>query len=224
MSAIPRKIFCFWTGRNDMSPRRAACLASMRENCGVPVEFLTWREWLSQILPEDPLHEGFKYLSDIHKSDYLRCYFMHHFGGGYSDIKYFEPQNNWRLCFDIMDAFPQIQVIGQPELINGTPIGAFNNPFAVAKLLINCFFICRPHSEFTTAWYKKLIDRMDEYLPKLETHPATDAFGRNEGYPVPWAALMGELFHETNMEFRNNNPEAICSALSSGFNMQKGWR
>ena len=224
MSGFEKRIFCFWTGRNDMSPTRAACLASMRENAGVPVSFLTWREWLGMILPEAPLHPGFKYLSCNHKSDYLRCYFMHHFGGGYSDIKYFGSQNNWRLCFDIMEAFPQIEVIGQPEMIGGTPIKDFDTPHDVTRLLANCYFICRPHSEFTTEWYNRLMGRMEEYLPMLENHPATDVFGRNEGYPVPWSALMGELFHETIMRFREKNPESICSALQTGCDLKKGWR
>ena len=224
MQKINRKIFCFWTGRNVMSPTRAACLASMRENCGVPVEFLTWREWLAMILPEAPLHEGFKYLSCNHKSDYLRCYFMHHFGGGYSDIKHIDPQNNWSLCFDILDAFPQIEVIGQPEIIGGTPVAEFNNPLTVTKLLANCYFMCRPHSEFTTCWYNRMLNRMDEYLPALEKHPSTDVFGRNEGYPLPWSSLMGEIFHETIMKFRVEKPDSVCSALQTGCDLKKGWR
>lgn len=36
---------------------------------------------------KEPLHEAFSYLSLTHKADYLRCYFMHYFGGGYTDIK-----------------------------------------------------------------------------------------------------------------------------------------
>ena len=223
-SLIPRKIWCFWTGRNEMSSARAECLASMRENCGVPVEFMTWRQWLSRILPEDPLHKGFKYLSCIHKSDYLRCYFMHHFGGGYSDIKHIKKENNWRLCFDIMDAFPQIQVIGQPEIMGGSPVNEFSSPESIASLISVCYFVCRPHSEFTTAWYGRMMELMDKFLPVLENHPATDVFGQNEGYPIPWAALLGEPFHRTVMDFRSKNPDAVSSALQSGRDITKPWR
>ena len=39
------------------------------------------------ILQEHPLHQSFNYLSETHKADYLRTYFMRFHGGGYSDIK-----------------------------------------------------------------------------------------------------------------------------------------
>jgi hypothetical protein len=42
------------------------------------------------ILPDHPLHEGFEYLSGVHKSDYLRSYLMNFYGGGYSDIKHIQ--------------------------------------------------------------------------------------------------------------------------------------
>lgn len=123
---VNRKVFCFWTGRNPMSDQRSACLQSMRDNLGVPVELVFWRDLDRYILPEAPLHPGFRYLSCTHRSDYLRCYFMHFHGGGYADIKPYTRANNWRLCFDIIDHFAQIDIIGQPEIINGTPIPEFN--------------------------------------------------------------------------------------------------
>lgn len=36
-----------------------------------------------------PIHEGFKYLTPVHQSDYFRIYCMHNFGGGWTDIKHF---------------------------------------------------------------------------------------------------------------------------------------
>lgn len=40
------------------------------------------------ILKDAPLHPSYSFLSGVHRSDYLRCYLMHHYGGGYSDIKH----------------------------------------------------------------------------------------------------------------------------------------
>jgi hypothetical protein len=40
------------------------------------------------VLPDHPLHPAYKFLSAAHKADYLRCYLMHFYGGGYSDIKH----------------------------------------------------------------------------------------------------------------------------------------
>lgn len=222
--SVPRKIFCFWTGRNPMSQTRAECLRSMRENLGVPIELVTWRDLNRYILPEAPLHPGFKYLSCIHKSDYLRCYFMHFYGGGYADIKPYTTANNWILCFDIIHRFGHIEIIGQPEIIDGTPIKEYNNPFDVVKLLSVCYFICRPRSEVTTAWYNAMMRRMDDFLPALMEHPAADPFGRESGYPVPWSALLAPILHSGLMEARQNRPNAVCSALCSGIDRAKGWR
>jgi hypothetical protein len=55
-------------------------------------------------LPEYPLHPAFKYLSYVHKSDYLRSYFMHFYGGGYADIKKYSSNNNWKECFNLLNS------------------------------------------------------------------------------------------------------------------------
>lgn len=39
-------------------------------------------------VPEEPIHKAFEFLSLIHKSDYLRCYLLYHYGGGYTDVKH----------------------------------------------------------------------------------------------------------------------------------------
>jgi hypothetical protein len=79
---IPEQIFCFWTGDNKMSQPRNIALDILIRNAGVKVELITQKN-LKKFLKKDfPLHEGFKHLSLVHKSDYLRCYFMHHYGGG----------------------------------------------------------------------------------------------------------------------------------------------
>ena len=223
MEKVPRKIYCFWTGRNEMPPQRQECLNSMYMNIGVHIQMLYWKDWYNMILPDHPLHEGFRYLSCIHKADYLRCYFMHHFGGGYSDIKYYTSQNNWSLCFDIINKHPTIQCIGEPEVQNGSPISDYNEPDKIKLLLCNCYFICRRYSDFTSAWYDKLLSKMDNFYMALRTNPAQDPFGRNKGYPIPWAALQGEIFHETIIEFRNQNPDAISSSLFSGRDKTHKW-
>lgn len=206
-----------------MPPQRQECLNSMYMNIGVHIQMLYWKDWYNMILPDHPLHEGFRYLSCIHKADYLRCYFMHHFGGGYSDIKYYTPNNNWNLCFDIMDAVPQVEVIGQPEVMEGSPITEFNGRWQLPKLISNCYFICRPRSNFTTTWYNRLMQKMDEFLPELRRHPATDIFGRENGYPVPWASLLGVIVHSTVMEFRETHKEAVIGALQTGCDMTHKW-
>merc|ERR1719454_54649 len=47
-----------------------------------------------------PFHKALNYLSPNHKADYLHAYFMHHYGGGYMELR--EKMNNktWEDAFD----------------------------------------------------------------------------------------------------------------------------
>jgi hypothetical protein len=43
---------------------------------------------------ESPIPPAYPLLTPIHKSDYARAYLMHHYGGGYGDVKHY--QFDWR--------------------------------------------------------------------------------------------------------------------------------
>lgn len=206
-----------------MSPQRRHCLDTMNNNIGVPIELVTWKDLDKYILPEHPLHPAFRYLSCVHKADYLRCYFMHFYGGGYADIKPYTDKGNWRLCFDIINEHPEIQIIGQPEVFDGTPVPEYRNPHGIERLISVCYYICRSKSVITTAWYAGMIEKLNKYLPELKKHPASDPFG-GPGYPIPWASILADVLHRVIMESRETAPNAVCSALASGRNREEGWR
>jgi len=180
-----------------MTPNRIAGLATMHEFIGVPVELLDHDGIMSRILPGHPLHEGYQYLSCVHKSDYLRSYFMHFYGGGYGDIKFFKDGGNWIKCFDAMDADEDIWAIGVREIIRGTPIKDYKNYVDIKQLLGCGWFICRPQTPFTEKWYAAVQKKMDELLPVLKKHPADPRNPRHggAGYPVRWSELHGAIFH-----------------------------
>ena len=79
--------YCWWTGDNELSENRKKSLETMKIAPGGNIVFIDKNNLKDYILTEHPLHEGYQYLSPIQKGDYLKCYFMHHYGGGYSDIK-----------------------------------------------------------------------------------------------------------------------------------------
>lgn len=81
------RVFCFWTGDNDLPPARVEGLDAMRQMIGVPVELITPEKLPAWVVEGHPLHPMYSQLSYVHRSDYLRAYFMAHHGGGYSDIK-----------------------------------------------------------------------------------------------------------------------------------------
>ena len=80
------RLFCFWTDNNTMSSDRRNALSSL-SNTGLEVIFVNQDNLSNWVLKNAPLHTSYKYLSSVHKADYLRCYFMHHYGGAYSDVK-----------------------------------------------------------------------------------------------------------------------------------------
>ena len=157
---INRKIYAFWLNGDEstLTPNRKAGLETMRINFGVPVELVTANTLSRYILPAAPLHEGFKYLSKIHQSDYLRCYFMHFYGGGYSDIKFYGQNTNWNKCFDMFGANSDLYVVGKKEIKGGSPYKEWKyDEKEIEKLLANGWFICRPQTAFTTQWYESML-------------------------------------------------------------------
>ena len=84
---VPEVVFAVQFGKN-ISNNRLAALNSLISNIAVPYILITDNNYKSFVLGNYPLHEAWNYLSGVHKSDYLRCYLLHHYGGGYHDIKY----------------------------------------------------------------------------------------------------------------------------------------
>src|SRR5882762_5613921 len=83
-----RVIFCAWTDSNPMSPKRSQALFSIFSRTGCPVAFLTSQTYKAWEVSGQPMHPAYDFLSATHKADYLRMYLMHHYGGGYTDIKH----------------------------------------------------------------------------------------------------------------------------------------
>ena len=223
-SNVDEKIFCFWTDDNPITPNRLIGLETMRNNLKVPIDFLDGREISKRILPDVPLHPGYKYLSAVHKSDYLRCYFMHHFGGGYADLKFYTEDNNWKESFRLINNNREIDSVGVQESITGGRRPIYNTPDGSARLIATCYFICRKHSKFTTEWYARMMAKMDEKYEALKSHPAEDPFDRSDKYPMKWCELLGLIFHDVVFEMSFTDPYAIRHSLKSGRDNTKAYR
>jgi len=203
--AFPRVIYIFWTGNNEMSANRRAGVESLVAKSRVEVKLITPQNLNAYILQDYPLHPAFEYLSLVHKSDYLRCYFMHHYGGGYSDVKVCT--NSWIPAFDKLQNSNK-WILGYREIkrralaqVEG-PIGKdLKRHFLF--VIGNCAYICRPYSPFTTNWYRELHNRMDNYAAALEQNPG-NIMGDNVGYPIPWTNILGDIFHPLCLKYMDN--------------------
>lgn len=197
--AAPTRIFCLWTGTNPMSANRQRALRELRRLNEPEVEVVlvtpeTIDEW---VLPDAPLHPAYEDLSLIHRSDYLRTYLMHHHGGGYSDVK--AALHGWAPAFASLNADPDAWIIGYPE-ISYRVVAPVPRPLRRqlqvhhARLLGNCAYVVRPGSEFTARWLAEAERRLDGWREELARVPGDVASGP-PGYPVPFYALLGEIFH-----------------------------
>ncbi len=197
----PYTIFCFWTGATPMSAARINCLEKMKESeCDIVL--VTPKNLNDYILQDFPIHPAFHYLSDVHKSDYLRTYFMNHYGGGYSDIKM--QGGSWKQAFD--------DILNSDAYINGYPENHPGNiayiPAAVAweNLVGNGAYICRPKTPLTLEWFNDMNRFLDTKLEELKKHPALharDAKEHGNGYPIEWNEMLGRIFHKICFSYQD---------------------
>ena len=199
---FPKCIFCFWTGTNPMSENRKSHFTRMLPISQIEIKLITPNNLTEYILPEFPLHPAFEYLSLVHKSDYLRCYFMHHYGGGYSDIK--SPSHNWNEIF-IKFEKKNKWAVGYKEIKKGHvakvdgEVGKDLRKY-YNYLIGNCSYIFRPYTPFTTEWYTELHRLMDVHYTSLKQFPG-NILGDNEGYPIVWTEILGNIFHPLCLKY-----------------------
>lgn len=193
-SKIDRVIYCFWTGDNEMSENRKRGYQSLIDNSGIEVILITPKNLKEYILPNHPLHPAYDYLSLNHKSDYLRCYFAHFYGGGYCDIKSIEL--SWVDSFNLIEnsdkwilSYTQLNRL---SLSKGQGIIDKDLRYYYKQCVGTGAYINKSNTKLTAEWYKELIRRMDEKYFCLKEHPG-DAKGRNKGYPFSLLEVSSQI-------------------------------
>lgn len=208
LQKVERVIYVFWTGDNEITPNRLKGIKSLEKVSGIRVQLVTPNNLLQYIKEDDPLPEAYQYLSLNHRSDFLRGYFMYHYGGGYADIKtYFK---SWVPAFDKLDS-SDAYALGYPEVgWEGASNRTISNEYLKKDLAVNWSlligngaFICRPHTRFTAEWYSTSRRRLVEHTDVLHEHPARDFFGTNDDYPLAWESLQGEIFHPFCLKYHD---------------------
>lgn len=216
---IQRKIFCFWTGDNEIPEIRRRGVESLADS-GLEVVLITNRN-LHEFIPQEKLHPAYYALNLAHRADYLRAYFMHHFGGAYCDIK--PLTSSWIATIEQLENNKFLLAAGYPEvgrwgvgncyqsaiLLNEG--GIFNKLYYYVKyrflqlnytkLIGNGAFIFKPKTCITQIWWNELNSRLDKLHDKLLAHPAKYPKERMghvydgvvSQYPVPWSYLLGDI-------------------------------
>jgi len=202
-----------------MSAQRKRCL-KLLSNTEADVILVT-NDNLRKYAKYDPIHEAYEYLSETHRADYLRTYFMHFLGGGYCDIK--SPGKSWSKAFEEVENNLDIYCVGYREIDYGSvepdvPQIVRDNWM---KILGNGAYIFKANTEFTSEWYlscKKLLDNSINQLKKFPaTHPRQTycaihgVAGKMDGYEYPfrWGQLLSEIFHPICYKHRNKISQVL---------------
>ena len=195
-------IYVFWTGDNEMNEIRLNSIEKLKEISECNIILITNKNLKEYILPFVPLHPSYEYLSFTHRSDYLRTYFMHFYGGGYSDIKC--TTGSWKSSFDELYNSNNFWINGYTEVKDGVAYEPLKNNYN--ELIGNGAYICKPKTLLTTEWYNSMILLLDEKLEKLKEFPATfpqDCLEVSNGkYPIKWTEMLGDIFHKVCYKYK----------------------
>lgn len=197
-------IYCFWTGENKMSEKRLESYDGLRKHSKCKVMLITPENLNEYILPDHPLHEAYSFLSLTHRADYLRTYFMHFHGGGYSDVK--DTRSSWKKAFQDVHNHPDIYINGYRELQSGDiaypPVAHMYD-----KLVGNGAYIVKPNTEFTNRWYTEMISVLDTKLPFLKRMKSTPKPSeiQESDYPIGWNEILGRIFHKVLADYIDKN-------------------
>jgi hypothetical protein len=222
---VRRVVWTFWFG-SAMTANRLEALESLRKSLGVPVQLVTDETLHLYNVTGAPFHPAMAFLSGVHKGDYLRSYFMHHFGGGYHDIKFHSKDDGWREAFLQMDADDRLWLMAPKEegglgcgqrvletlpCYGGDPQCTCDDIYRDMDVLVsNCAYIARPNTPFTQRWHGTVNAALDAKLERLRAStplpyskccldPQVIA---ETGYPMTWTEIHGDVYHPLVWHFR----------------------
>jgi len=211
-------IFCMWPGMDQISHDRVTEIFSIVSNTRCPVVFLngeTYKKWEH---PSAPFHPAIKYLSECMLSDYLRVYLTHHYGGGYTDIKF--AFKAWDTAFSLLrnsDAlglgYPLTSPtqIGMSPLFDGNPLVDEYKAYCTESIG-HVAFIFKRNTEMTRELYDQTHAVLDGRYEQLKANPAKHqkdqpgrilADGSVSNYPMHYVELGPDLFIPMMHKYRH---------------------
>ncbi len=212
-------IFFMWPGDDQIPMDRVAEIISILSNSRCAGVFVDHRNYHKWELPEAPFHPALPYLSQTNKSDYLRIYLMHHYGGGYTDVKFtYKP---WDQAFETLRnseamalGYPissASQVAMNPNFENTAELALYKEHYH--RFIGHVAFIFKPQTPLTQRLYDRSHALLDEKFEQLKRHPARhpkDAVGKvlPDGsvseYPLHYVELGPDIFTQCTFEYRDH--------------------
>lgn len=204
--AVPFRLYLFWTGDNPITENRAKSVEFLRfNNEDVEVILVNDSNLKDFIVPGYPLHDRYYDLSFVHRSDYLRAYFMYHHGGAYLDIKPFSGKIS-KMITRLNDN-PSLWAVGDPEMYGtgAPPVGgklARDAKIHYANTLSQFCFAFRPKTPFAAEWLTEVERRLDYFSVDLKRFPANGVMGtENPNYPIPWFSILSSIIRPLSLKY-----------------------
>jgi hypothetical protein len=152
-----------------MLGKRLEGFTTTQKSIQMPIILVTQDNVKEFEIPGHPLHPSFWYLTMTHKSDYIRHYFMHHYGGGYSDIK---PRSKpWTEADYAVFDNESVWLNGVHEEKRKWVAGNVSVQNAFRELASNGGFIMRPYtplSTLVTSRQNQVLDGITNALQKAD--------------------------------------------------------
>ena len=199
-----------------MSKSRSQGIEYMEKYIGIPLCLVTKENLDEFIAPNAPIHPAFHYLSDVHKSDYMRIYLLHHYGGGWHDIK---PTQTCLVEAWEQFSNPDVYLVGKPEIKGGAAHIHDRNgrwmPRFWSKLVATNRWVGKAMTPLSEELFKDINQLLDDNLLKLKKHPAKHAYAKKRNlikqlikmefsnYPLQWT-VFGNVFHPLNLKYLEN--------------------
>jgi hypothetical protein len=232
---VPKVVYICWFGGYCkklplMSNKRFLAFKSLVENIDIPVILLTYKNYKFFEKKDHPIHKSFEYLSANHKSDYLRAYMLHYYGGGYHDVKWRKEswKNEWEK--DNWTKNENIWIYGRKEKYEsaiGYPPGMKYIQKEYNKLVTMCWIICKKKTKYTQELINKIEDILDQKYQELNKFPgykssgyySSDPFSPAEenNYPLRWLEIMGEIFHPLMLKYNDKIKFGLKDALKKRY-------
>lgn len=222
---VPFVVWCYWEGE-EMNGNRKLSFEYLQKNIEVPLGLITPINLSSFIKDNHPLPKDFDKLSIVHRSDYIRTYLMHHYGGGWHDIKATEVSYK-----DVWQKFSNknIWIIGKKEIKGGAAKTKDHKgryiPDYYQDLIAVPTWVAKPNTELsknlllslekTIADNADLLNKYPAKHPREKKLPNSNFLKkginilkfiyqkRSLNYPLEWT-LFGNAFHPLILEYKEH--------------------
>jgi LmbE family N-acetylglucosaminyl deacetylase len=235
INSVPKVAFLCWFGGYGkklplMSDKRFNAFTNLVKNIGIPVILLTYKNMYSFEKPEFKINKSFEFLSGVHKSDYLRVYMLHHYGGSYHDIKHRKDSWKYELEKDNWTLDENIWIYGRQEKNEnaiGYPPGMKHIQKEYAKLVSMGYVICRKQTKYTEELLNNIEQILNKKYDELKKYPGYNSNGyysttpfdltENNSYPLRWLEILGELSHPLMLKYCEHIKFGLSDAIKSRY-------